>query len=121
MTVESCSYIKNFSNDFIRIAITKLRLGSHHLNIERGRWNNTLLADRKCTICNDIEDEFHFVVICTQFHDLRKKYLPKSLYTNPSMYKFLKFINSNDENQIKKLGLYLHYAFRRYTFEEVLR
>ena len=79
MTVESCSYIKTFSNDFIRIAITKLRLGSHHLNIERGRWNNTLLADRKCTICNDIEDEFHFDVICTQFYDLRKKYLPKSL------------------------------------------
>ena len=102
LTVESCSYIKTFSNDFIRIAITKLRLGSHHLNIERGRWYNTLLADRKCTICNDIEDELHFVVICTQFYDLRKKYLPKSLYTNPSMYKFLKFINSNDENQIKK-------------------
>ena len=120
LTSDSCFYLTTFPNNFIRIAISKLRLGSHHLNIERGRWNNTVLPDRKCTLCNDIEDEFHFVVICVKFYDLRTKYLPKSLYINPSMYKFLNFLNTKNESQLKKLGLFLHFAFNRYTHTEVL-
>ena len=105
---------------FVRIAITRLRLGSHHLNIERGRWTNTVLAQRKCTLCDDLEDEYHFVVTCVKFYDLRIKYLPKHLYTNPSMYKFLNFVNTENKSQLRKLGLFLHHAFIKYTNDEVL-
>ena len=120
LTTESCFYIKVLNNNFIREAITKLRLGSHYLNIERGRWHNTALADRKCNLCNDIEDEYHFVVICVKYYDLRIKYLPKTLYTNPSMYKFLNFLNKENNANIKKLGLYLHFAFKQFAQEEIM-
>ena len=106
-------------NDFIRIALTRLRLGSHHLNIERGRWHNIEYIDRKCCMCNDIEDEFHFVLICPRFHEIRKKYLPYDLYNNPSMFKFIKFLNSNDQLKIRKLGIFLHYAFKIYEAAEL--
>ena len=96
LSTESNFYLTNLPNNFIRIAISKLRLGSHNLLVERGRWTNTNYEERKCILCNDIEDEYHFVVICTKFYDLRVKYLPKSLYTKPSMFKFLNFINSKD-------------------------
>ena len=116
---EKTFYLSNLQNDFIRVAITKLRLGSHNLFIERGRWNNTNYLDRKCLQCNDIEDEYHFVIICPKFLDLRTKYIPKSYYTKPSMYTFLNLINNDNEKMFKNLGLFLHHAFNRYTVEEV--
>ena len=56
-----------------------LRLSSHKLNIEIGRHNNIDRQDRKCIICNlnDIEDEFHFVLVCPDYINLRNAYIPK--------------------------------------------
>ena len=119
--LDKCSndYLVSMPNDFIRIALSRLRLGSHHLNIERGRWHKIEFLDRKCCMCNDIEDEFHFVLICPRFHEFRKKYLPYDLYNNPSMYKFIKFLNSNDLLKIRKLGIFLHNAFKTYEAAEL--
>ena len=102
----SNAYLFSMPNDYIRIALSRLRLGSHHLNVEKGRWHKIEYRDRKCCVCNDIEDEFHFVLICERFHELRKKYLPKDLYINPSMYKFIQFFNSNDQLKLLKLGIF---------------
>jgi len=33
--------------------------------------------DRKCTTCNTIEDEYHIVIECSIFTDLRKRYISK--------------------------------------------
>ena len=48
-----------------RKVISQLRLSSHKLAIETCRHYKISLHDRKCTHCtlNDIEDEFHFVLI----------------------------------------------------------
>ena len=47
-----------------REAMTKLRLISHKLMIERGRWSNILPKYRLCTLCNKVEDEFHVISEC---------------------------------------------------------
>lgn len=120
LQTEKALYLSNLQNDFIRVAITKLRLGSHNLFIERGRWNNTNYLDRKCLQCNDIEDEYHFVLICSKYNDLRIKYIPKTYFTKPSMYKFLNLINNGNDRVLKNLGLFLHHAFKRYTANEIL-
>ena len=117
--LECNKYLFSLPNNFIRISLTRLRLGSHHLKVESGRWNKIDYADRKCNICNDIEDEFHFVICCCKYIDLRKRYLPKSLYINPSMCKFINYLNCNDMSKLRKLGLFLFHAFKRYTAEEI--
>ena len=104
LQTQHVSYLSNIQNDFVRVAITKLRLGSHNLFVERGRWNKTDYLERKCLLCNDIEDEYHFVIICTKYFELRVKYIPKIYYTRPSMYKFLKLVNSEDSTLLKKLA-----------------
>ena len=38
-------------------ALCRLRLSSHRLFIKRGRWKSIPRLDRKCTLCNEIEDE----------------------------------------------------------------
>ena len=46
-----------------RIAMTRLRVSSNRLNIEAGRWsrpNRTPREERKCLVCNKLEDKYHF-------------------------------------------------------------
>ena len=61
--------------------MAKLRLSSHKLNIKIGRHNKNDKQDRKCIICNlnDIEDEFHFVLVCPDYINLRNAYIHKLL------------------------------------------
>ena len=58
-----------------RRQFTKLRISSHCLHIETGRYNRppTLPESRFCTICNNsnIEDEEHFLLHCKLYCDLR--------------------------------------------------
>ena len=120
MSTENVTYLYDMQNDFIRTSLTKLRLGSHNLLVERGRWSKTTYEERKCIVCNEIEDEYHFVIDCIKYHDLRIKYLPKSIYVKPSIQKFIMFLNSKDIKVLNRLGLFLHCAFNRYTAEEIL-
>ena len=48
-------------------ALSKLKMSSHWLAIESGRWarhTSTPINQRKCVHCNVLEDEFHFVIEC---------------------------------------------------------
>ena len=69
-----------------RVTMTKLRVSSHRLEIEVGRWarpNRTPVDERKCRYCNKLEDEFFFffffffLLECTLYEDLRKQYIKK--------------------------------------------
>ena len=63
-TTDSIDYLEQLPNNFLRIALTKLRLGSHYFMIERGRWRKLDLIDRICFDCNEVEDEFHVIMSC---------------------------------------------------------
>lgn len=64
--------------------ISKIRLSSHNLLIETGRHKNIPRDQRICPMCklqfgqnSDIEDEYHFILICPTYRDLRKKFIKK--------------------------------------------
>ena len=67
-------YLDLIRSKCLRIQLTKLRLSSHSLRIESGRYerNRLDISLRTCQICNtgDIEDEYHFILICNQYLDL---------------------------------------------------
>ena len=57
-------YLNSVNLKQFRQALTKLRLSSHRLEIEAGRWTKPLITpreDRICKQCNILEDEFHFL------------------------------------------------------------
>ena len=87
--------------------------------VERGRWKNLEYIDRICMKCNDVEDEYHIVMICQKYTDLRKKYLPTKLYEKPSMYKFIEYLNKEDLDSLKNLGLFMYNVCKRYENEEI--
>ena len=113
-TVSFESYLDLLPKNY-RIVLSKLRLSSHRLSIETGRHGSNRLDrhERVCNLCTraDIEDEFHFVLICPIYLHLRKKYIKIYCHVRPSMYKFVELLNSKNPVIIKKLGHYIYEAF----------
>ncbi|MCG8074808.1 MAG: hypothetical protein JAY75_01015, partial [Candidatus Thiodiazotropha taylori] len=71
-------YLKVLNIEKCRISLSKLRLSAHRLEVEMGRWvrpNKIPYNDRKCKLCNRLEDEFHFLLECPLYSDLRKQYI----------------------------------------------
>ena len=63
-------YLLTLNASKFRNAISKLRMSSHCLEIEAGKWvrvNRAPVNERKCTLCNVIEDEYHFVIECQRY------------------------------------------------------
>ena len=58
--------------------------------------NSVPRAERYCKYCskNDLEDEYHFVMICLCFTELRKIYLRPYYWKRPSMFKFIELLKS---------------------------
>ena len=43
----------------------------------------------------DIEDFYHFGIVCPHFADLRKTYIKKYYYERPSVFKLFRFITNS--------------------------
>ena len=91
------------------------RCSSHDLAIERGRYMNIERCQRLCTLCNlnVVEDEYHFLLCCETYKDLRKLYLPSKYLNFPSKHKFTILMATQNDILIKSVATYLHYAFKR--------
>ena len=53
--------------------LTRLRISSHKLWVETGRFKKTPLDNRSCAMCDKglVEDEFHFIISCTAYEKPR--------------------------------------------------
>ena len=83
-----CKYlVDNFCSQFYlgksipklyKKCISKIRLSSHNLCIETGR-HKTIPRDKKfCETCTStIENEYHFLLVCRVYKELRSKFLKK--------------------------------------------
>ena len=111
-----------------RRAMTKFRLSSHTLEIERGRYDKTPPEKRFCTYCKDmtgreiVEDEEHFIFHCPVSEELREKYMPNLVEkTHFRDEQKLIYILSN-KNDIKTTAKYIFLALEyRKTTLDVLK
>ena len=71
-------YLQCIKKYRIRSVISKLRLSSHNLHIEKGRHQKPKLPleQRLCVYCNlsEVEDEQHFILRCTLYDDIRQTF-----------------------------------------------
>ena len=108
-------YLQQVNIKKFRIALSKLRVSSHRLEIEVGRWsrpNRIPIDERKCRVCDKLEDEFHFLLECQLFTDLRIKYLKRYYWTRPNMLKLKELMSSTNVKEIKYLSIYVEKAFK---------
>ena len=65
------SYLDIVTTEKFRYSLTRLRLSSHRLEVETGRWakpNGIPFENRLCSTCQRLEDEFHFIFECSRYH-----------------------------------------------------
>ena len=62
-----------------RKTLVKLRISSHKLRIETGKYDNIPRDERLCNLCNcnRIEDETHFLLDCPSFSSIRDMFFSK--------------------------------------------
>ena len=93
------------TNRKYRRVISQFRISAHDLEIERGRYNGIDRSDRICKLCRrSIEDEFHFVLSCNIYIDLRQKYIPIEYRREPSVHKFNRLMNVTDKKIINNIA-----------------
>ena len=73
-----------------KYSLIKLRLSSHRLAVETGKWNKPHpipLEERKCRFCTSLEDEFHFLFECKLHDGIRKTYIQRYYWNRPNIPK----------------------------------
>ena len=85
------------------------------LAIEEGRFRNIDRKQRLCNKCNMqvLENEYHFLLVCPFYSDLRSLYLPRYYYTWPNINKFKNIMQSTSKNVMIKLAKFIHLAFNK--------
>lgn len=109
-------YIFAIEDPWIRKEVTCFRISAHNLLIERGRYKNIDRNERFCTLCNDgsIETEFHFMMECALYRELRNKYLYSLLLLSNSNLNdwqiFVELLTSNNRNVIDNVACFINEA-----------
>ena len=76
-------YSKEYIDERARLTVTKLRLSSHNLKVETGRWSRIALENRLCECGTDVEDEKHVLLACPKTDFAREKFnVRNDVYTN---------------------------------------
>ena len=98
---------------YLQNTFSKFICSAHKLAIETGRKQHTPRHMRICMLCdrNEIEDEFHFVLICPWYTDLRNRYIPDEFKTQPSWNKLISMLIN--PNYLKPVMFFLHSAFQK--------
>jgi hypothetical protein len=81
-----------------RAALARFRAGVPLINVELGRYRNLPLDQRRCVVCNTIEDEYHVLLACPVYESIRQGLLQ-------SIHDFVP--NFNEQSRICKMGIIL--------------
>lgn len=111
-SLEGEFYLKS-SNFTIRNTFTKLRISDHNLEIERGRYFKIPRQERLCKVCNDIEDEAHFILKCKTNEKLRESLFNSLQQENNQFHlmsseqKLVYLLNPTNFKHIRMFGFFL--------------
>ena len=97
-----------------RIALTRLIVSSHRLRVETGRWERPVVQyeSRLCHVCHKLDDEYHFLLECDRYAELRARLIPRYYWVRASMYKCIQLLSSNNRKTVRLLSKYVYLAFR---------
>jgi hypothetical protein len=59
---------------------------------------------------NDIEDEYHFILECSKYVEIRRKYIKTYYCINPSVLKLTRLLSVQNIKELNNLGKYLYVA-----------
>jgi hypothetical protein len=95
-------YCRKVMSPKYRGALAKFRTGTAPIRIETGRYECLPVNERKCFICDNVEDEQHVLIQCPLYEDLRFELFNNAMFICPTFNCFtdsekLCFILSNGD------------------------
>jgi hypothetical protein len=116
-------YLTSLRNVNHMLALTRLRISSHNLAIETGRYTQpkTPIGDRKCIHCNNnaIEDEEHFLLSCPLYERERLELigkinteLPHTTHENDHQ-KFISIMSSTNTTVVNAIGKFVYNSMKK--------
>ena len=80
--------------------------------IDERRYRGIERNERVCPLCtmNVMEDEYHFLLVCPMYSELRKTYLPRFYCRWPSQNKFIKLLNDEQVSVLLKIAKFVYIA-----------
>ena len=89
------NYLSKMKKTTSKNTVAKLHLSAHNLFIETGRHKHIVRNQRICSMCtlNEVEEEYHFLLICQAYDKLRHMYFKKYYCNKPSMFKLMQLLN----------------------------
>ena len=93
----------------LAINLLKFRCRNSKLPVVIGQYNNVTVNNRLCTLCDShfVGDEFHYLLECSFFSDLRKKYIPNGYYIRPNIFKFAQLLQSKDQYMLTRVCIFV--------------
>ena len=79
-----------------------------------GRWVSPVRVEHdehKCRVCGILEDEYHFLIECPVYCNLRTLYVKRYYRVNPSMFKLVELFSTDNKRDIQNLATYVYKAF----------
>jgi len=98
------------SNIKHRNSLSRFRCSAHRLEIEDGRHRKIPKENRLCKLCNmhQVEDKYHFVLLCPSYIDWIRRCTPRYYWTLPSIHKIQLLMNVNSKKNLKNLAAYMY-------------
>ena len=62
-------------------------------------------------LCDNIEDEYHFICICQLYKQLRKRYISEYCFKRLNMRTFIELMSNNDTRTVCNLTNFVFKAF----------
>ena len=108
------SYLCKFDSRYHQVLFTRLRCGFLNLEVNTGRMNDVPRNNRLCTFCNkgQIEDEFHFLLVCPIYSEFRSLYIPKFFFRYPSVNRFCLLLNTDSPTLLRNITLFVDKAMK---------
>ena len=103
-------YLDCITNDYFRKSLTSFRVSAHNLEIERGRYYNIPRNMRVCKLCNmqAVESEFHFLLTCPAYRQLRQQYIGPSSWA--TIEKFTSLMSVSSKRRLLNLSKFIYLA-----------
>ena len=96
------NFLSDIQNDKLRRQLIWFRVTSHTLEIKFGRFMGSTRQDRICKVCNNnaVESEYHFLLCCPVYSNIRQTHLGKRFIRWPSIQKYNKTMASENKTLI---------------------
>ena len=108
------AYLSVDINKYVKNALVKFRFGISSIAVRSLRYKLHLYSDTICPLCRaSVESEVHFTRCCSVLNDLRERFIPGKFCIQPSSFRLVLLLSTENKNIIKNVAIFLYLAFKR--------